>query len=564
MASVQTSSYDGRYLKLTVTEESYSIDDNTSTIKWLLESIGGNSNYYNVYSCEVKINNVTQYGPTTKTWDSKVFPAAKGSTSGTVVIQHNADGTASPVAFSLRGAVFNNNPQTYSDSLTLTTIPRASSITVTDANIGSSTNITINKASPSFTTTLYYKASGQSSWTKIVDKTSNQVYGWTVSTSFYSLIPNSKTISCQFKAETYSGSTLIGEKTTNATFTATGDPIINSATIESIDNTTINLVGSNRMIRYISTIQVTVNASGANSASISQIKVNNVIASNGIATFLNASTYSYNVTVTDSRGYTTTRTFAITWTDYIPLTLNATIVRNQPTDGIINISYNGNYFNSSFRTSSDTYINNTLTVQYRYRVKNGSWGSWTSLSPTKIENTYSQSNYQISGFNYQNQYEFQIRAIDKVVTRTIEGINVSKGQPVYWWDEDGLYVNGLLKINDTLIIESGSNANGNYVKYNDGTLIQYNNTTVNDQAISNQYGNTGLYTGTRTVTFPISFLDTNYMAICGEFKWGTGASWGIISSRNNKNWMTIMALDFISRDAGTNTDVSWIAVGKWK
>lgn len=114
------------------------------------------------------------------------------------------------------------------------------------------------------------------------------------------------------------------------------------------------------------------------------------------------------------------------------------------------------------------------------------------------------------------------------------------------------------------VIESGSNANGSYVKYNDGTLIQYNSTTVNDQAINNQYGNTALYTGTRTVTFPIPFLNTNYSAFCGEFKWGTGASWGIISSRSTNNWMTIMALDFYSRDTGTNTEVSWIAIGKWK
>jgi len=48
MASIQTSSYDGRYLKLTVIEESYSIADNTSTVKWVLESLGGNSNYYNI------------------------------------------------------------------------------------------------------------------------------------------------------------------------------------------------------------------------------------------------------------------------------------------------------------------------------------------------------------------------------------------------------------------------------------------------------------------------------------------------------------------------------------
>ena len=48
MASVQTSSYDGRYLKLTVYEESYSIANNTSTVRWTLESIGGSVNYYSI------------------------------------------------------------------------------------------------------------------------------------------------------------------------------------------------------------------------------------------------------------------------------------------------------------------------------------------------------------------------------------------------------------------------------------------------------------------------------------------------------------------------------------
>lgn len=383
------------------------------------------------------------------------FPSGSvGATKSTYVdftVPHKTDGTQNityEASIATGTSVGTLHP---TGSATLETIPRASSITVNDANIGSATNIVINKASANFTTTLYYKASGESNWTKIVDKTSNQVYGWTVPTSFYSLIPNSKTISCQFYAETYSGSTLIGTSSTiTATFTATGNPVINSCTLESIDSTTINLVGSSRMIRYISTVRATVSASGQNSASISSIKVNNVTATNGIATFTNATTYSYDVTVTDSRGYSTTQNYGITWTDYIPLTLNATIVRNQPTDGIVKISYNGNYFNSTFRTSSDTYIANTLTVEYRYVEKGQdiTQATWQPLNPTISGNTYSQSNYQISGFDYQKQYEFQIRAIDYVQTQQINGINVSKGQPVFWWNDDGLYVNNILKLNN--------------------------------------------------------------------------------------------------------------------
>ena len=46
------------------------------------------------------------------------------------------------------------------------------------------------------------------------------------------------------------------------------------------------------------------------------------------------------------------------------------------------------------------------------------------------------------------------------------------------------------------IVESGSNNNGNYIKFADGTMICYLNIRVTDQAINNQYGTSALYFGT--------------------------------------------------------------------
>lgn len=381
------------------------------------------------------------------------IPSYNGSStvtlsSGTVTIPHNNDGTKTiNIGFNVTDSTsysFTCGNASGSDTLSLTTIPRASQITVADANIGSSTNITINKNSSSFTTTLYYKASGQSSYTKIVDKTSNQVYGWTVPTSFYALIPNSKTITCQFYAETYNGSTLVGtSNVVTATFTATGSPTINSCTLRSTDSTTTNLVGNTRMIRYISTVTANVSASGRNSATISSIKVNGVTATNNVATFTKATTNSFQVIVTDSRGYSTTNTYTMTWTNYVQLTLNATISRNEPTDGKVNISFRGNYFNGNFTGSSS--IANTLTVQYRSREAGGTWGSWTTISHTKSGNTYSGST-QLSNYDYTKQYEFQMRAIDQVSTIPQNGIVVPKGEPIYWWNNDEFNVNGILSV----------------------------------------------------------------------------------------------------------------------
>lgn len=148
MASVQTSSYSGRYLKLTVVEASTSISNNTSTVRWTLESIGGSATYYTIYNCKVVINGTTVYNPGTVRYETHNFPAAKGSKSGTVTITHRSDGTASDVSFALHGKVYNSGDENKTGSLSLSNIPRApkynsvsaSSITETSVKLTASIN----------------------------------------------------------------------------------------------------------------------------------------------------------------------------------------------------------------------------------------------------------------------------------------------------------------------------------------------------------------------------------------------------------------------------------------
>ena len=437
------------------------IDTNKSTItiNHYLKSSGG-------LSIGTR-NNSTTIDGTVKNYTSGTISrnSAFNVLVGTVSqdVSHNSDGTKT---FSM-SSVFNIQATlggTYYASITansgnieLPTIPRASSITVNDANIGTATNIVINKTSSNFTTTLYYKASGQNSWTKIVDKTSNQVYGWTVPTSFYALIPNSKNITCQFKAETYNGDTLLGTSdTVTATFTATGNPTINSFTAVDINETTIDLTGDNtKMIKGVSTIRATVSANAQNSANISSIKVNGSTAVNNKVDFNNAPTNSFEVIVTDTRGYSTSQTITMPMVNYVPLTLNPTIARDTPTNEKINISFNGNYFNDSFGAQ-----NNTLTVQYRYKESTSStWESWTTISNTKNGNTYS-GYIQLSNMDYQKVYNFEMRATDKIGTKPVNGITVSKGEPVYWWDEDKFHVIKKLLVDSYLRADSYVSPNG--------------------------------------------------------------------------------------------------------
>lgn len=114
------------------------------------------------------------------------------------------------------------------------------------------------------------------------------------------------------------------------------------------------------------------------------------------------------------------------------------------------------------------------------------------------------------------------------------------------------------------ITDSGSNTNGHWIKFQDGTLIQWKSEEVTDQAIGNQYGGTAIYFGTRLITFPIEFYDANYVGTVGRAIWGTGGSWGSVMTNTQKSTMQIIVYDMFPRESGTNFKLSWMAIGRWK
>ena len=77
----KSNTYDGRYLEFKLTQDGQYID-------WTLSSKGGSSSYYTIYNLWCVINGTTVYGAEGKDydWSTKKFPAATGSTSGTIKI----------------------------------------------------------------------------------------------------------------------------------------------------------------------------------------------------------------------------------------------------------------------------------------------------------------------------------------------------------------------------------------------------------------------------------------------------------------------------------------------
>ena len=138
MATWVSNTYDGRYLQLTITE-SIDAKGNYSTLNWTLQSIGGAVNYYSIAPTKITINGTVVYDKGATSWSSKVFPAAKGSTSGSLTVYHGSDGKKSiSVGFSTR--VYISAAAEYGGTMTLTNIDRSApsiSISVSDITANS-------------------------------------------------------------------------------------------------------------------------------------------------------------------------------------------------------------------------------------------------------------------------------------------------------------------------------------------------------------------------------------------------------------------------------------------
>lgn len=389
-------------------------------------------------------------------------------------IQHNDDGKKS-VSWNWLIATGTSALGTLSDSgtRTLTTIPRASEITASNADIGSSTIIVINKKASSFTTTLEYQFEGESTWNTIVSKTDATTYGWTIPTSFYNKIPNKRYASVTLRATTYDGNTQIDvAKTTSINVFVNetlSKPVINSASIVDSNETSIALTGDNtRFIRYVSKPKLSWDASAKTGASIKSQKINNSDATSPcIFNWQN----SFYLDVTDSRDYSTRYNYSMNIVDYFYPQIYASAEREGPTSSKVKLTVKGKFFNGTFDSAGAK--QNSITVVCNYKTENASEWSQITLNPTIDSN----GNFTITDLNlgeicdYRYKCEFKVTVTD-LLSSDISGCTLTRGEPNHnWYSKDGINyfnVNGVLQANAFRMghfCEGGSsNENGTYYK----------------------------------------------------------------------------------------------------
>ena len=448
MPIIKTDVLDDSYFWVEWSQNSQSIEGNSTIINWSCGFNPGHKYYLNAIKMSaVVINGVEVYSGGTYSnitdYQNRTFASAA------MKIAHNPDGSKSFTVSGFSGWIYNSgNTYASSQTFTLPTIPRASSVSCSTADIGSNATISISRASSSFTHTLTYSFGSLSG--TIATKTSSTSVSWTIPTSFYAQMPNAKSGAGTITCDTYNGSTLIGSKSTSFTATVSesaSKPTLNPTVVDNNSTTTALTGDSSKFVKYYSNASVSTGASARNSATLKSQKITcgakSISSSSGTINSVESGSFTFSAT--DSRGYTTTQTVNKTLIDYIKLTcsLNAGA---PTTDGVATLKISGNYWDGTFGA-----LANTLTVQYRYKAQGGSYGSWTTVSATKSNNTYNAT-ATISGLDYRTTYVFQARAVDKLATVNTDE-QARRTTPIFDWSKDDFNINGTLKVNNTNIFD---------------------------------------------------------------------------------------------------------------
>ena len=439
------------YLNVYVEQGSQSITANTSTVNWRM-TVSRTGAYYthnhqgdSTLSLNLDGRNVHYSYPTWET-SGEEYTLASGSST----ISHNADGSKTlPISCTFNPNNGLHGTITVSASLSLTTIPRSSSVSVSAGAIGSAVTININRQSSSFKHTVRYAWAGKSGTIATNVDTSTS---WTIPLDFANDIPNSASGTGTIYVDTYSGSTRTGTQSTTLTASVPANlkPTFSGITLSDLNGAAQNLIpNGNTFIQVISNIKVAFNgAVGSYGSSITGyyaeiVGKNQSTSSNGgsLGIMNYHGTIKIRASVSDSRGrWSDTKEVSVTVLEYFAPALSFSIARAGSTSSTLTATRNAKIAPLTVAGSQK----NSMTLTFKvarlgttnFQVDTGpATGSWTSIS--NLVN--SQAN--LAGNYLANQSWVVIGTLEDKFTRSDFMVNVATESVVLSYDRSGVGVN---------------------------------------------------------------------------------------------------------------------------
>ena len=103
---------------------------------------------------------------------------------------------------------------------------------------------------------------------------------------------------------------------------------------------------------------------------------------------------------------------------------------------------------------------------------------------------------------------------------------------------------------------NGKNENGNYIKYDDGTLIMFGSTTNNSYS-----------SGIASVSFPYNLISTTIAFMFANENWGSANlanNYFVTPQINSTSNGYIYVRDVNGNSIATNFKIAWLVIGRWK
>lgn len=485
--------------RFTVTENSYSVENNSSNVTVTVNFYRTNTGYttYGTGTVYCFIYNTTysQYvGP-----DDKITHDGIDLFTRTVDIPHNDDGTRN-----LNVAAYISHERVTSEShdfyVDLTTIPRASELTCpTTWNLGDELSFTIDRKSSSFRDTLSYYCSYTEDGVQkaysgdILTKSSATSAKFTPPLDWARHSPNAIRGMASFTLSTYSGSgTKIGSTTKNSWFTIP-KTVIPSCSISISDTSSISVPsGKKSCLEYfgkyvsgVSTIHAEITANGAYGSTIQSYS--------GSYPGGSFSTQSFDIptsglsgacqidaTVRDSRNRKKSASASASIAAYSPPKVITLSVRRCKSKTDSTEDEQGNYTQVTYGYEIVNVAGankNAKSVVLKYKTTSGSESEWVTQNLTATG--YSGTGSIILETSSDNSYVFSFTVSDSISSSS-KSTSVSTGYCIYHVPASGkgITFGGIAEgdgfnVKMPATFSSTINASGNFVgQYVTGTWLQ--------------------------------------------------------------------------------------------
>lgn len=548
---------------LTLTQSSQSVSGNTSKvrIRWTSTQTGASWLGYDrpcYYYVSINGGAETKY--------SLTYQLPKQSTvtivDKTITVNHRADGTATVKVRTYMNTPISAGLVELTKTLTLDTIPRATTPTLSasSANMGSTVTINLPRASSSFTHRLRYQFEGGSLTT--ITSNAGASYSWTVPDKASS-IPNKTSGQFAIRVDTLSGGDTIGTKWVYLTGKVPTSvvPTISSVTVSEATSGLAAQFGD--YIRGKSTLKVAVTSAGAKGSTIKSIKTVFQSKTYTGASFttdtVTTASGSLVTTVTDSRGRTAKKTTNITTLAYSKPKITAFSVYRCTAAGVA--ADDGIYMAVRYAyTVPSLSGGNTAAMVIQYKQSTAS--DYADLLTGKALSADTTAKPSSPTFSVDYSYDVQITVTDYFGASATATVRLPSDNVILDISADGKGI-GLGKTAEGPGIAFGwdivdqiagpGSLSGHY-RTHDGLLIQWGSVTITPVTAGEPV--------TALVTFPIPYKAapntylTPITSVPHNLSVGVQRSADLVGDPLKKIAVTL------TRNGLTSTGINWLAVGK--